>query len=268
MTTPGHNAPATPSAETYGALDRAYQFFNDRLFDGRLMPCIFVMQRGKATKCGHFHAEIWQSQATEGYAADEIAINPNQMISAGLTENLQTLAHEMCHLEQHHFGEPSRNGYHNKEWGGMMDKIGLTPSNTGAPGGKRTGQQMADYIEPGGPFEAALAELLETGFVIPWLSLDTTPPPKEAKPSSKVKFTCPGCQAKAWGKGELRIFCADCNLPMIPTTATVDEAADMLKGFLKPDQIALMLGLSVPGPEAGEAGQIDLEAYIAGAGAG
>ncbi len=268
MTKPGHNLPATPTAETYGALETAYNFFNERLFQGRLMPCLFVMQRGKSTKCGHFHAEIWQSQKVEGYAADEIAINPNQMMAAGLQENMQTLAHEMCHLEQHHFGEPSRSGYHNKEWGAMMDKIGLTPSNTGEPGGKRTGQQMADYIEPGGPFEAALAELLEGGFLIPWLSIDTTPPPKEAKPSTRAKFTCCQCGANAWGKPVLRIHCADCNLPMIPNTVEPDEAAAMLAGYLKPDQIAQALGLSIkPDEPADNPDQIDVEDYIKGAAA-
>ena len=265
MTNTGHNQPATPTAETYGALDAAYTFFNERLFEGRLMPCLFVMQRSKPTRCGHFHAEIWQSQAVKDYAADEIAINPNQMMSAGLQENMQTLAHEMCHLEQHHFGKPSRNGYHKKEWGAMMDKIGLTPSNTGAPGGKRTGQQMADYIEPGGAFEAALAELLEGGFSIPWLSVDTTPPPKEAKPSTRAKFTCVGCGSNAWGKPVLHIHCADCSLPMIPSTVEPEDAAAMLSGYMKPDQIALTLSLSVPerAPEA----QLDVEVYIAGAAA-
>ena len=26
------------------------------------------------------------------------------------------LVHEMAHLQQHHFGKPSRMSYHNKEW--------------------------------------------------------------------------------------------------------------------------------------------------------
>jgi hypothetical protein len=29
-----------------------------------------------------------------------------------------------------------------------MESIGLVPSNTGLPGGKRTGQQMTHYIMP------------------------------------------------------------------------------------------------------------------------
>ena len=40
----------------------------------------------------------------------------------------------MTHLEQAHFGKPSRNGYHNKEWADLMERVGLMPSDTGAPG--------------------------------------------------------------------------------------------------------------------------------------
>ena len=47
-----------------------------------------------------------------------------------------------------------------------MDAVGLTPSNTGQPGGKRTGQHMADYPTPGGPFLRACAELQANGFKI------------------------------------------------------------------------------------------------------
>jgi hypothetical protein len=56
----------------------------------------------------------------------------------------------MVHQEQKHFGKPSRNGYHNKQWSRWMERIGLVPSATGAPGGKRTGQRMTHYIIRGG----------------------------------------------------------------------------------------------------------------------
>ncbi|GAB5431244.1 MAG: hypothetical protein EpisKO_06140 [Epibacterium sp.] len=264
MTTKGHNTPATPTAETYGALETAYNFFNERLFDGRLMPCLFVLQRGKSSRRGHFHAEIWQNAETPIHTADEMSINPNTMQSRSLTDILSTLVHEMCHLEQHHFGEPSRNGYHNKEWGAMMDAVGLIPSNTGEPGGKRTGQQMTHYIEPNGRFEIACAELIESGFLIPWLSLDTTPEPKERKKPTRAKFTCIGCASNAWGKPELHIHCADCKLPMIPSTVTTDQAAEMLKGYLKSSEIERALGVSIS-PETADPNQIDIEDYIKGA---
>ena len=56
-------------------------------------------------------------------------------------QTLSTLVHEMTHLQQQHFGKPSRSGYHNKEWGLLMRAVGLIPSSTGEPGGKETGQR-------------------------------------------------------------------------------------------------------------------------------
>ena len=73
---------------------------------------------------------------------DEIALNPSHFRDRSTEQSLSTLVHEMTHLEQHHFGKPSRAGYHNKQWAGMMKAVGLIPSDTGAPGGKEVGQKV------------------------------------------------------------------------------------------------------------------------------
>jgi hypothetical protein len=86
-------------------------------------------------------------------------LNPDSFIGRTDEQIVSTLAHEMKHLEQHRFGTPSKRGYHNKEWAASMKAIGLMPSNTGAVGGKETGQQMDHYIIPGGAFACAFAEL-------------------------------------------------------------------------------------------------------------
>jgi hypothetical protein len=38
-------SPANPTAKTYAALNRAFDFFNDRLFGGELPPCLVTLQR-------------------------------------------------------------------------------------------------------------------------------------------------------------------------------------------------------------------------------
>jgi predicted SprT family Zn-dependent metalloprotease len=65
---------------------------------------------------------------------DEIAFNIRLFAKRSPGEILATLVHEMCHLEQAHFGAPSRNGYHNREWATLMERVGLVPSDTGRPG--------------------------------------------------------------------------------------------------------------------------------------
>lgn len=76
---------------------------------------------------------------TKGVACDEIALNPELLEERSVKETLSTLVHEMVHLEQEHFGEAPKRAYHNKQWAEWMDRVGLVPSTTAAPGGKRTG---------------------------------------------------------------------------------------------------------------------------------
>lgn len=61
-----------------------------------------------------------------------------RLVKCGVNEALQALTYEMVHLYQHHFGDPGRGRYLNKEWGNKMESIGLMPSSTGRPGGRRT----------------------------------------------------------------------------------------------------------------------------------
>ncbi|WP_374762256.1 hypothetical protein [Massilia scottii] len=74
----------------------------------------------------------------------------------------------MCHLWQHQHGTPARRRYHDKEWGDKMEAIGLMPSATGVPGGKKTGDKMADYPIEGGRFLEVCRGLLTRDFQISW----------------------------------------------------------------------------------------------------
>ena len=120
----------------------------------------------------------------------------------------------MTHAWQYRFGKPGSRGYHNKEWAAKMKAIGLMPSNTGAVGGKETGQQMTHYILPDKAFAQAFAELAATGWK---LNLQSTIFAGGSKaPSSKVKFSCGLCDQNAWGKPDLAIRCDLCNARMLP----------------------------------------------------
>ena len=115
----------------------------------------------------------------DGQESDEIALNPRDIRTRPLINVLSTVVHEMVHLAQHHFGKPSRNGYHNRQWATAMKAIGLQPSDTGEPGGRETGQQVSHYVVPGGPFDLACQELLADGFTLPWGDVDNRRPATE-----------------------------------------------------------------------------------------
>lgn len=49
-----------------------------------------------------------------------------------------------------------------------MEEVGLIPSDTGRPGGKKVGQQMSDYPQKGGEFEKLCIKLFKDDIFIKW----------------------------------------------------------------------------------------------------
>jgi len=219
----------TPTRQAYEELQVAYDFFNDTLFDGRLPDCLITYQR-KKTSLGYFSPERWDG--SKDRKADEIALNPTYFDERGVADTLSTLVHEMVHLEQHHFGTPSRRGYHNREWASWMERVGLIPSDTGEPGGKRTGQKMSHYIAAGGSFEADCGELLKRGFGLSWVEHVETELEDEAegkngtevKKKLRAKFTCLKCGLNAWAKPSANLACGDCSVHMVEAGVPVPKS--------------------------------------------
>jgi predicted SprT family Zn-dependent metalloprotease len=213
---------ADPTSKTYNGLTEAYAFFNARLFDGKLPACLITMQR-KAKAYGYFAGGRFGSK-DGSEIADEIALNPTHFKGRGLEDSLSTLVHEMAHLWQHHFGKPSRTGYHNKEWAACMAAIGLIPSDTGEPGGKQVGQNMSHYIEPGGRFQKAFGALAARGFdplyVELWDEAESRKT-RKTKAASKTWYTCPDCQTNAWAKPDVHLVCGECNARMVAEESEV-----------------------------------------------
>jgi hypothetical protein len=120
------------------------------------------------------------------------------------------------HHWQQHFGKPSVNRYHNKEWAERMEALGLMPSDTGEPGGKRVGQKVTHYIVAGGAFADSCRELLAGGVKLQWQSRKVDPDDRKKKNRSKTKYTCPGCGVNAWGKPGVILLCGECNEELEP----------------------------------------------------
>lgn len=241
--------PVKPTREIYLQLERATDYFNRRLFDGRLPACVISLQREKNTM-GYFLPLRWAH--TSGKNVHEISLNPVRFAECTLIEFFQKIVHEQCHLWQHEFGSSSRPGYHNTEWANQMELIGLIPSDSGKPGGKRTGQRMDDYPIDGGRFKSACTDLVESGFVFSWIDRGFQPSIAKARRASKkmqlagsalgapvtnyfrtltsiiapestdakhkVKYSCPECGVNVWGKPTLSIRCEGCGELFASTT--------------------------------------------------
>ncbi len=188
------NPTPRPTEEAYAELQQAYDFYNAALFDGALPACLITFQRQKKTM-GFFSSKRFGRR--DGSMSDEIAMNPEYFAVVPMIDVLQTLAHEMTHQWQAHFGKPSRACYHNAEWADKMEGIGLMPSSTGRPGGKRVGQLMSDYVIAEGEFARATAALLDTGFLISWLDryparMPAAPEGDHSAPSSTANAATEG----------------------------------------------------------------------------
>lgn len=147
-------------------LQEAYDFFNKQLFKQELPDVLMTLQRGKRT-FGYFSPERFSSES--GSTIAELAMNPDYFGSRTLIDTLSTVVHEMVHVWQHYISpKKTRMGYHDKVWGDKMEELGLMPSNTGLPNGKRVGQQMSHYIIDNGLFAKTVFELIKSGYNISW----------------------------------------------------------------------------------------------------
>jgi predicted SprT family Zn-dependent metalloprotease len=196
----------------YVTLAAAFDFFNRRLFQGALPPLLITLQRHKGAR-GYYSAGRFQGRASPEDSTDELALNPAEFKGRTDAEILSTLVHEMAHHWQQHEGSPSRNRYHNREWADQMEALGLMPSSTGQPGGKRTGQKVSHYILGGGPFDRACGQLLAGGTRVEWQSLECN---HEKPRNSKVKYTCPVCGLNAWAKPDVHLECGECGERLEP----------------------------------------------------
>jgi hypothetical protein len=202
----------TPTEQTYDPLVAAFRFFNHRLFAGVLPDCLITLQR-KANTLGYFSPGKFA--AIDGDAlVDEIALNPMAFRGCTPKDVASTLAHEMAHAWQHHFGKSPRAGYHDREWAAVMRSIGLQPSSTGVPGGAETGYKVSHYIIDGGPFDLAYTAFEAAGQdSLRWG--DAFQPNDEKRKPKRLTFVCSRCDQKVQGVWSTRVRCDLCNLIMV-----------------------------------------------------
>ena len=85
----------------------------------------------------------------------------------------------------------------------MMTAIGLEPSDTGRPGGKRIGDRMSHYIVAGGPFDVACKAFLSKDQGLTWGDR----PPKPQTGGKRSKYIFSSCGLAAWAKPCVQLLC-------------------------------------------------------------
>lgn len=212
-----------PTEAAYEELQQAADWYNTHLFEGQLPACLITFQRVKNTFGYMSHNRFVSKDGRE--FIDELALNPEFFASIPLLEILQTIVHELVHQWQERFGKPTRRCYHDRQWADKMESIGLMPSDTGMPGGKRTGQKMGDYMMRGGRFESVTRELLKTGFSISWFDRF----PVRVAPHRFLHNTAPLASAPATGTSTIELDAEPVKAELIDSVAGPEsQGADVM----------------------------------------
>lgn len=197
-----------PTLQQNTSYQKLYDYFNRHLFKGELSRCMLTLFPNRAANGGHFWPQKWHDEV--GTKIHEISLNPQGYSIDDAEHFISILVHEMCHLWIFdNLERPPRAGYHCRKWGAKMEEVGLMPSNTGEPGGKKTGQQMAHYIMEEGRFREVY-ERMDKKLLLPFKRFADGQKAKKKK--SKFKYTCAGCDSNVWGKVGLEITCTPCDL--------------------------------------------------------
>jgi predicted SprT family Zn-dependent metalloprotease len=196
-----------PTKETYEELNRAYQFFNRKLFNSELPRCVITLQR-KSGAGGFYDSQRFNHRDGK-LPTDEIALNPRYFKGSSVERTLSVLVHEMTH-QLNFVRTNKRKSYHDRSWAGMMKEVGLYPSSTGQPGGKETGWRMSHYIVPDGPFQQAAEQLIKNGCKISYVEVGRDAEQEKKKKESKTKYTCSICGQNAWAKPGAELICGVC----------------------------------------------------------
>ena len=222
------------TTELYSKFEKCVTLIGDRFFTGKgkhALPKIVMALNNRVSSCvvAFVQADaLYDTQLKE--KVQYLGINP-YYLDRPLPQVLATLCHELCHVYENAFIHIARNGYHDKHWAQLMKDCGLEPkylnesktavTHTIIEGGEFD-RFVSDFIsENGGSYftVCSYSKMLE---VKTKDELGLTEHEGELRPDNadkavkkynrnKVKYVCPSCDAKVWGKPSLRITCTDCN---------------------------------------------------------
>lgn len=203
MTRTPTKARSTPAQEQARRLDLAFDLLNRALFNGQLPPTMLRLERCKNSN-GYFAPNKFAD--ANGGTLDCITLNSTNAATRPLIELLSTLAHEMCHQYVYRvINEGKATGGHGPDWRREMGRIGLPPIRVG-----RTWQQATHAIDPSGLYACCFDANSEKLQDLPWQELARDATRGRAVGLDKVRFQCPSCSQKVWGRAAAEVLCGTC----------------------------------------------------------
>lgn len=237
--------PVNSTRDFYKSLVAITEHLSFGLF-GKDLPIPLLTLSRRSRSRAHYNSSCWREGSGGEFA--EICLNPALFAQHSWLNLMQSLTEQLCHHWQHTKGTPSRPGYHNREWARKLESVGLMPSSTGLPGGKKTGQIMASYPLPDSNFVRLCEQLASDGLHLPltgaWTDLpdltgslaieldprtanqltapvgiwsssdDASSAIADRRGKRKLKYSCPKCGTSVWGRSGLALECRACKLSL------------------------------------------------------
>ena len=225
------------SIELYSKIQMVIDEIDSYFFSGKgkqkLPEVVFAInERCKTCVLAYVNPEALYDKA-RAKKLQYLAINP-AYLNRDSQEILATICHELCHVYEHAYIHIPRGGYHDKQWAELMKECGLEPvynnkSKTSVHHKIIEGGIFEDFVkqfkeEHGEDFfnivsysseverQARKALGLEEGEGEDEgeLGPDNADKPVKKYNRNKIKYACPECKAKVWGKAGLNIYCLYC----------------------------------------------------------
>lgn len=191
-----------PNRILWESYQQAFNYFNERLFEGTLPQCILSFAAtGKSL--GFFRDKRWK--VDEFQALPEISLNP-VLLTRHDDLIFQVLVKNMVQLWQQTFGTPpNKEFYYNIEFTEKMEDLGLpcTPDY---------GYSISFEPAADGAYSKTNPEAIKRFF-----PLTTTTAPTHIKtPQKRVLYICPECSFKAYASAGGKLICNthDCDSEM------------------------------------------------------
>jgi len=209
----------TPTGKTYTELDRAYVAFNVALFDGDLPGCLITLTRRRRSQGFIKLGQFCSSDRSE--TTDEIGLNPQRFDGVPDDEIQALLVRLMCHQWRAYQDRPPKKpSYCDEVTASKLESLGLVPTDTGKPGGRRTGSNIGHYIIEDGLF-AGVAAARKFDRDRLFYDLSKEQDPRERR--NKATFTCPLCKIKRYGDTpKAPPLCGSCSVAALGGAGFVD----------------------------------------------
>lgn len=232
------------SQELYGKIQKVIDSMDSTFFSGKgkekIPDIVFAINNSCKSCVTAFVSPDSLYNKSNDKKLNYMGINP-RYLDRDIGAILATICHELCHVYENTYIHIPRGGYHDKQWEGLMNSCGLEAVYM-----NKSKTAVSTKIKEGGEFETFVSSFIaENGDnyfnIVEYSQIiekktkialglveedgdgedgeeDGTPKADNAdKPikkynRNKIKYTCPSCEAKVWGKAGLHLLCSDCNV--------------------------------------------------------